>query len=118
MAVALGTWAASVAAYVSSGYNWGVKKVPFYVNPSNRYVSQANAIGRDKGRRPVWTAIECERSAFVCSGTTNGSSAALNYKNEVFSGRMRREPRTDVLVGQQRAILSMRTSCSTRIMGS
>ena len=83
VAVALGLWAASVAAYVSSGYNWGVKQVPFYVNPSNLYVSQAHAITAIQVGASVWTQSNASVQLSY-AGTTNGSSAALNYKNEVF----------------------------------
>jgi hypothetical protein len=83
VAVALGMWVASVAAYVSSGYNWGVKKVSFYVNPTNLYVSQANAITAIKAGASVWTQSNASVQLSY-AGTTNGSSAALNNKNEVF----------------------------------
>lgn len=80
---ALGMLGARVTAYVSSGYNWGAQQVPFYVNPGNLYVPPAEAITAIQYGASVWTQSKAGVQLSY-AGTTSGSSAALNYKNEVF----------------------------------
>lgn len=80
----LGAWQAAVKAYATWGVKWGGSNVPYYVNPDNLYVPQADAIAAVQTAASAWSTQSNANIQLNYAGTTNGSSAALNYKNEVF----------------------------------
>jgi matrixin len=73
-----------VVGYVSSGHAWATNQVPYYVNPSNIYVSNSAAISAFQAGALPWTSQTLANIQLVYAGTTNGSSITLNNKNEVF----------------------------------
>src|SRR5213593_780046 len=78
----LGTLTRHVNAYVSSGHAWGVKQVPYYINPQNLYVSESAAVAAITSAASAWSGIA--NISFAYAGYTSGSTLANNGKNEVF----------------------------------
>ena len=74
----------SVKTYSTVGHNWGTNQVVYYVNPSNLYVSDSAAISALQTAAAAWHDQTGANIQLVYGGTTNGSSLALNGKNEVF----------------------------------
>jgi hypothetical protein len=73
-----------VDAYVTSGHAWATTQVPFYVNPDNLYVTANDAISALQRAASNWSSQSSANVQLVYAGTTSGSSAVLNYKNEMF----------------------------------
>jgi hypothetical protein len=70
--------------YATIGHKWETASVPYYVNPQSVYVSSNAAISAIQTAAAGWRNQTRAGIALVYSGTTNGSSLALNNKNEVF----------------------------------
>lgn len=85
-AVAAGLFLSGIAvhAYVTYGHVWGVRQVPYYVNPVNMDVSQSAAIAAVQAGAQAWTAQSNADFSFYYAGTTTGTSLVNNGKNEVF----------------------------------
>jgi Matrixin len=71
-------------AYVLSGHYWGTSAVSYFVNPSNRDMSQQSAIASLQAAAANWSEQSTANVRFVYAGTTSGSSLQNNGKNEVF----------------------------------
>jgi Matrixin len=71
-------------AYVLSGHYWGTSAVNYFVNPSNRDMSQQAAIASLQAAAANWSEQSTANVHFVYAGTTPGSSIVNNGKNEVF----------------------------------
>jgi hypothetical protein len=82
LTLALGALAARLVAYATDGHSWGTSTVSYYVNPSNKYVTDAAAIAAVQTAASTWNGFANIRLAYA--GTTSGSSLAMNGKNEVF----------------------------------
>ena len=80
--LALGMLARHVNAYTTSGHAWGVKQVPYYINPQNLYVSESSAVAAITSAAAAWRGIA--NIDLVYAGYTTGSSLVNNGKNEVF----------------------------------
>jgi len=78
----LGILARHVSAYTTNGHAWGVKQVPYYINPQNLYVSESSALAAITSAAAAWRGVA--NVDLVYAGTTNGSTLANNGKNEVF----------------------------------
>jgi len=78
----LGILARHVNAYTTNGHAWGVKQVPYYINPQNLYVSESSALAAITSAATAWRGVA--NVDLVYAGTTNGSTLANNGKNEVF----------------------------------
>jgi len=78
----LGMLARHVNAYTTNGHAWGVKQVPYYINPQNLYVSESSALAAITSAAAAWRGVA--NVDLVYAGTTNGSTLANNGKNEVF----------------------------------
>jgi Matrixin len=78
----LSTLTRHVNAYVSSGHAWGVKQVPYYINPQNLYVSESSAVAAIINAAAAWRGFA--NVDLVYAGNTTGSSLTNNRKNEVF----------------------------------
>jgi Matrixin/Fibronectin type III domain len=78
----LGMVARHVNAYTTNGHAWGVKQVPYYINPQNLYVSESSALAAITSAAAAWRGIA--NIELVYAGNTNGSTLANNGKNEVF----------------------------------
>jgi hypothetical protein len=82
--VLFAAFSATVKTYTTVGHNWGTNQVVYYVNPSNLYVSDSAAIWALQTAAAAWHDQTGANIQLVYGGTTNGSSLALNGKNEVF----------------------------------
>jgi len=78
----LGLLARHVNAYATSGHAWGVRQVPYYINPQNIYVSESSAVAAITSAAAAWRGIG--NVDLVYAGYTTGSSLTNNRKNEVF----------------------------------
>ena len=71
-------------AYTLSGRRWGTTNVNYYINPSNRDMSQSAAIAAIQNAAANWSEQSTANIRLVYAGVTSGSSLAYNGKNEVF----------------------------------
>jgi hypothetical protein len=78
----LGMLARHVTAYTTDGHAWGVRQVPYYINPENLYVSESSAVAAITSAAAAWRGIA--NVELVYAGYTTGSSLTNNRKNEVF----------------------------------
>jgi Matrixin len=69
-------------AYVVNGHSWRTSTVSYYVNPANKYVTDAAALAAVQAGASAWTGAANIR--LVYAGKTSGNSLTLNNKNEVF----------------------------------
>jgi hypothetical protein len=84
LVLALALSGIDLGAYALLGYKWGTSQVPYYVNPRNNHVPDANTVTAIRNAASAWTAQSSANIQFVYAGTTNGSSFTVNTKNEVF----------------------------------
>jgi len=70
--------------YALYGPSWATTQVPYYVNPTNIYVSEAAAISAIQSAASAWTQQSQANIQLVYSGQTTGTTMQLNNKNEVF----------------------------------
>jgi hypothetical protein len=82
--MALVAGGAITRAYVSNGHTWGVRQVPYYVNPANNDVSQASAVAAIQAGAATWGSQSNAAFSFYYMGATNGTTVANNGKNEMF----------------------------------
>lgn len=71
-------------AYVLNGPKWGIDQVPYYVNPVNADMSEADALAAVQAGALAWTAQSNAGVAMYYMGRTSGSSLTKNGKNEMF----------------------------------
>ena len=76
--------AAGASAYVLNGPRWGVTQVPYYINPVNGDMSEAEAVTAIQAGAANWTTQSNAGIAMYYMGRTAGSSLSRNNKNEVF----------------------------------
>jgi hypothetical protein len=76
--------ATSISAYVLNGPKWGTDQVPYYINPVNADMSEADAIAAVQAGALNWTAQSNAAISMYYMGRTSGSSLIKNNKNEVF----------------------------------
>ena len=77
--------AAAAGAYVLNGPKWGVQQVEYYINPANGDgIPDANAIAAIRAAATAWTDQSTASILLYYMGTTTGSTATVNGKNEVF----------------------------------
>jgi hypothetical protein len=85
LATLLGASAASAAsAYVLNGPKWGVQQIPYYINPVNSDMPEADAIAAIQAAATGWTTQSGAAIAWAYQGRTNGSSLTQNNRNEMF----------------------------------
>src|SRR5688572_8400397 len=82
LTVALGGAAAS--AYVLNGPKWAVQQVPYYINPANADMSEADAIAAIQAGASAWSAQSNANILPYYMGRTSGSTLSQNGKNEIF----------------------------------
>jgi len=70
--------------YSYSGHKWSVREVPYYINPANADVSEADAIGAIQQAASAWSMQSNADVTFYYMGRTSGTSVSSNGKNEVF----------------------------------
>jgi hypothetical protein len=83
-ALALLVGGAVAGAYNLKGHKWPVQQVPYYVNPVNMDMPEADAIASIQEGASVWSAQSNADILPYYMGTTTGSSLTRNNKNEVF----------------------------------
>jgi hypothetical protein len=71
-------------AYVLTGPKWAVSQVPYYINPVNGDVTQADAIAAIQAGANNWSAQSNANISLYYMGTTSGNTLQNNGKNEVF----------------------------------
>lgn len=71
-------------AYLLSGHYWASSSVNYYINPSNRDMSQQAAISTLQAAAANWSEQTTANIHLVYAGTTSGSSVTNNGRNEVF----------------------------------
>jgi hypothetical protein len=74
----------AVQAYVTTGHTWSARQVPFYVNPANQDVPEANALAAIRTGAQAWTDQTQADFSFYFAGTTTAASLENNGRNEVF----------------------------------
>src|SRR5688500_16284451 len=72
------------SAYVLNGPKWGSQQVPYYINPANKYMAEADALTAIQNGATAWTAQSSADIVLSYAGTTAGNSIAANGKSEVF----------------------------------
>jgi hypothetical protein len=82
--VALLAGGAVAGAYVLTGPKWPVQQVPYYINPVNLHMPEADAIASIREGAHVWSAQSNADILPYYMGTTTGSSLTRNNRNEVF----------------------------------
>lgn len=75
---------ASLHGYTLLGARWPSAQVPYYVNPRNVHMSETLAISAIQAAADVWRSQSGANIELAYAGQTNGSSAVMNRKNEVF----------------------------------
>jgi hypothetical protein len=75
---------AAVAAYTLNGPRWGTAQVPYYINPANADMSEADALSAIQAGAMAWSAQSNANFSFYYIGRTSGSSLTMNGKNEMF----------------------------------
>ena len=101
LAILVGT--ATMSGYFLNGPKWPAQVVPYYINPVNADMPQADAIAAIQAGAAAWSAQTNANVLPYYMGQTTGSSLTLNGKNEIFfrngssGGLYRRDP----LVGQR-----------------
>ena len=82
MLLAMGTLAARLNAFATNGHAWGVKQVPYSINPQNKYVSDTSAVAAITSAASTWRGVA--NIELVYSGYTNVSSLNNDGVNAVF----------------------------------
>jgi hypothetical protein len=82
VAVAAGT--AVTRAYTVNGHTWGIKQVPYYINPANSDVSASAAIAAIQAGASTWGMQSNADFSFYYMGTTNATAVSNNGRNEMF----------------------------------
>jgi hypothetical protein len=82
MLLATGTLATRLKAFAVDGHVWGVKQIPYYINPQNKYVSDTSAVAAITSAASTWRGAA--NIDLVYSGYTNVSSLTNDRVNAVF----------------------------------
>jgi Matrixin/Fibronectin type III domain len=81
-AVAMEPLAMRLTAFATNGHIWGVRQVPYYINPANKYMSDSSAIAGITSAASTWKGAA--NISLVYSGYTNKSSLTNDGVNAVF----------------------------------
>lgn len=81
LAVALAT---IVQGYVYGGHKWAVAEVPYYINPTNPYMTASAATSSIQAAAAAWSMQTNANINFYYMGQTSGNTVANNGKSEVF----------------------------------
>jgi hypothetical protein len=81
--VAIATIAPELKGYVLSGRKWAATEVVYYVNPTNIYVSQNQAIAAIQSAAATWSTQSNANIRLVYGGMTNVSTSAYDHTNNV-----------------------------------
>jgi hypothetical protein len=76
--------AAGAQAYSFLGPTWGVREVPYYINPVNSDMSESDAIAAIQAGANAWAAQSSANILPSYKGRTAGSTISLNGRSEVF----------------------------------
>jgi hypothetical protein len=82
--VAVFAGGAVAGAYKLNGPKWGVQQVPYYINPVNSSMSEANAIAAIQAGAAAWSMQSSATIMPYYMGQTSGNTLTKNGKNEVF----------------------------------
>src|SRR6476469_2657704 len=82
--ISAGVLQTSLSGYARIGHKWAGSQVMYYVNPQSLTVSAADALAAIQAGASAWSDQTRANVRLMYGGSTNGSSLALNFKNEVF----------------------------------
>ena len=82
--VAILAFGAVAGAYKLNGPKWGVQQVPYYINPVNTHMSEADALAAIQAGAAAWGMQSNANILPYYMGRTTGSSLTKNGKNEIF----------------------------------
>ena len=82
--VAIGAAGLNLEGYTAGQYKWHTETVPYYVNPKNKWVSEAAALSALQMAADGWSQQSQANVQLAYAGYTSGSSLTMNNKNEVF----------------------------------
>ena len=82
--LALAAVVGTATAYVLNGPKWGVTQIPFYINPVNSDMPDADALFAIQTAAANWTTQSAAGISWSYMGRTSGSSLTQNSKNEMF----------------------------------
>ena len=81
-AIAMEPSAIRLTAFTTNGHIWGVKQVPYYINPANKYISDTSAVAAITSAASTWKGVA--NISLVYAGYTNRSSLTNDGVNAVF----------------------------------
>jgi hypothetical protein len=84
MLVALVASVVAAQAYVANGHVWSSHQVPYYVNPVNLDLPEADILAATQSGAANWTNQSQADFAFTYSGLSNATAVASNSHNDVF----------------------------------
>jgi hypothetical protein len=79
-----GAFVAHPLAYVLEGPRWANASVPYYVNPTNIYVSTSAATAAVQYGMSAWSLQSTAAFSFYYAGTTNAATLANDGQNNIF----------------------------------
>ena len=81
-AIAMEPLATRLTAFATNGHTWGVKQVPDYINPANKYMSDTSAVAGITSAASTWRGVANISLAYA--GYTDKSSLTNDGVNAVF----------------------------------
>ena len=75
---------AAAGAYNFNGPKWGVQQVPYYINPVNAFMPEADALAAIQAGASAWSMQSNANIMPYYMGRTSGSSLSRNGRSEVF----------------------------------
>ncbi len=81
-AIAMEPLATRLTAFATNGHTWGVKQVPYYINPANKYMSDTSAVAGITSAASTWRGVANISLAYA--GYTDKSSLTNDGVNAVF----------------------------------
>jgi hypothetical protein len=82
--VGFGLAVVDLGAYATNGHVWGTTQISYFINPSNLYVSQADAIADIQQAASDWNTQAGVNARFAYAGATNANALAMDHTNNVF----------------------------------
>lgn len=73
-----------VQGYAYGGHKWAVAQIPYYINPSNPYMTTSAANASIQAGAAAWSMQTNANISFYYMGQTSGNTVANNGKSEVF----------------------------------
>jgi hypothetical protein len=81
-AVAMEPLATRLTAFATNGHTWGIKQIPYYINPANKYMSDSSAVAGITSAASTWKGVA--NISLSYAGYTTKSSLTNDGVNAVF----------------------------------